>query len=178
QKPEWNMLGDFEGAFNLVHGVDAVGPVGGRDVDGRRAGASPLVVGVQRRVHGVQGNAGGAEPIGDFAHMLLAVGVVEMLAGSEDFDRLGPGLDELVEQARMEPFLYVDVCRYGPQHQYPTAFPLLRPSLAPRRSPVLGSTMMHSPSPQKCSTFSWCPLEPRTFIVSGERRSSTRISSG
>src|SRR5260370_26793792 len=121
--------------------------------------------------------AGGADPVANFADMLLAIGVVEVLACGEDFDRLGSRLDELVEQARMEPFLYIDVCRYRPQHQYPTAFPLLRPSLAPRRSPVFGSTMMHSPSPQKCLTSSLCPLERRAFIVSGERRCSTRISS-
>jgi hypothetical protein len=68
-------------------------------------------------VHGIQRNAGGLEPVGNFADMLLAVGVVEVLAGGEDFDRLGSRFDQLVEQARMEPFLYIDVCRYRPQHQ-------------------------------------------------------------
>jgi len=49
--------------------------------------------------------------------MLLAVGVVEVLAGGEDFNRLGSRLDEFVEQARMESFLYIDVRRYRLQHQ-------------------------------------------------------------
>ena len=66
---------------------------------------------------GIEWNAGGAEPVGNFADMLLAIGVVEVLAGGEDFDRLGSRLDELVEQARMEPFLHIDVCRYRPLHQ-------------------------------------------------------------
>src|SRR4029077_5521039 len=160
-------LGDFQGAFDLVHGIDAAGAVGGGDVDGRRTGAPPLVVGVQRRMDRIERNAGGAEPVGNFADMLLPIGVVKVLARGEDFDRLGSGLDELVEQARMEPFLYIDVCRYRPQHQYTPAFQLLRPSLAPMRSPVFGSTMMRSPSPQKCRMFNLGPLERRTFIVSG-----------
>jgi hypothetical protein len=117
EKAERNVFGNFERAFDLVHGVDAAGAVGGGDVDGRRAGASPLVIGVQRRVHGIQRNAGGLEPVGNFADVLLAIGVVEMLAGGEDFDRLRSRLDEFVEQARMEPFLHIDVCRYRPQHQ-------------------------------------------------------------
>jgi hypothetical protein len=62
-------------------------------------------------------NAGGAEPFGDFADVLLAVGVIEVLARGEDFDGLGSGFDEIVEQARMQPFLYIDVRRYRPQHQ-------------------------------------------------------------
>jgi hypothetical protein len=40
-----------------------------------------------------------------------------MLARGEDFDGLGSGFDEIVEQARMQPFLYIDVRRYRPQHQ-------------------------------------------------------------
>ena len=117
EKAERDVLGDFEGAFDFVHGIDASGAVGGGDVDGRRTGASPLVVGVQRRVDGIEWNAGGAEPVGNFADMLLAIGVIEVLAGGEDFDRLGSPLDQLVKQARMESFLYIDVCRYSPQHQ-------------------------------------------------------------
>ena len=32
QKAERNVLGDFERAFNLVHGIDAAGAVGGGNV--------------------------------------------------------------------------------------------------------------------------------------------------
>ena len=61
QEAKRNLLGDFQRALDFVHGFDAAGAVGRCDVDGRRAGASPLVVGVQRRVHRVQRNAAGRE---------------------------------------------------------------------------------------------------------------------
>src|SRR5208337_4784185 len=94
QKAEWNVLGGFQGAFDLVHGIDAVRPVGRGDIDGRRTSASPLVVGVQRSVHRVEWNASGAEPVGNFADMLLAIGVVKVLAGGKDFNRLRSCLDQ------------------------------------------------------------------------------------
>ena len=117
QKAERNLFGDFQSALDLVHGLDAARAIGRGNVDGRRAGASPLVIGIQGRVHGIERNAGGAEPVGNFADVLLAIGVVEVLAGSKDFDGLGSGLDELVEQARMEPFFYIDVRRDRLEHQ-------------------------------------------------------------
>src|SRR5215469_311387 len=41
---ERDLLGDFEGALDLVHSLDPAGPVGGGDIDRRGAGASPFVV--------------------------------------------------------------------------------------------------------------------------------------
>ena len=68
-------------------------------------------------MHRIQRNARGLEPLCNFADMLLAIRIVEVLAGGEDFDRLRSRLDQLIEQSRMEPFLHIDVCRYRPQHQ-------------------------------------------------------------
>src|ERR1017187_2865575 len=112
EKTKRNKFRDFERALHLVHGLNASGAIGGGDVDGRRTGASPLVIGVQGRMHGVEWNAGGAEPFSNFTNVLLAVGVVEVLAGGEDFDGLGSRLDEFVEQARMQSFLHINVRRY------------------------------------------------------------------
>ena len=117
EKAKGNLLGDFKGALDFVHGIDAAGTIGRGDVDRRRTGAPPVVVGIQRGVHRVQGNAGGAEPVGNFTDMLLAVGVVEVLAGGEDFDGLGSRLDQFVEQARMEAFFDIDVRRDSLLHQ-------------------------------------------------------------
>ncbi len=61
-------------------------------------------------MHRVQGNAVRLEPVGDFTDVLFAIGVVEVLPGGEDFDRLRSGFYELIEQARMEPFLHINVC--------------------------------------------------------------------
>src|ERR1035441_9868007 len=79
-------------------------------------------------------------------------------------------------------------------HQNPTAFPLLRPSLAPRRSPVSGSISMHWESPQYCcfelrrcsggeprlaAVDTLSGLCSRMRIVSGENPTvSSLISSG
>ena len=117
EKTERNVFGDFQGAFDLVHGIDTARAVGGGNVDGRRSGTSPFVIRVQRRVYGIQRNAGGFEPVGNFANVLFAVGIVEVLPSGENLDRLGSCLDKFIEQARMKPFLHVDVCRYRPQHQ-------------------------------------------------------------
>ena len=83
-----NIFGDFKRALDLIHGLDAFGAVGRGNVDGGRTGAAPFVVGVQGRVHGVERNSGGFKPVGDFADVLLAVGVIEVLASGEDFDGL------------------------------------------------------------------------------------------
>ena len=109
QEAKRNLLGDFEGALDFVHGLDAAGAVGGGNVHRRRAGASPFVVGVQRRVHRVQRDAAGPEPVGDLADVLLAVGVVEMLAGGENLDRLRAAAHQAVQQAGMQALFDVHV---------------------------------------------------------------------
>src|SRR5690348_11532733 len=80
--------------------------------------------------------------------MLLAVGVVQMLASRKDLDCLRAAAHQAVQQTGMQPLLHVNVRRHCLEHQYPTAFPLFLPSLAPKRSPVFWSTAMHSPSLQ------------------------------
>ena len=70
QKTKWNLFGNFEGALDFVHGVDAGGTVGRCDVDRRRPGASPLVVGVERRVNRMERNPAAAEPVGNFLDVL------------------------------------------------------------------------------------------------------------
>src|SRR5450432_2932187 len=108
QKAKWNVFGEFDGAFDFVHGFDAASAVDGRDVQRWSAGASPLVIGVERRVDRVERHAAGTEPIGDFLHMLFAIGVVKMLAGGENFDRLRAAAYQAVQQAGMQSLFYVN----------------------------------------------------------------------
>ena len=96
QKMKRRLLCNLQGSLNLVHRGDAIALLDGCDVDRRRAAATPLLVVVHGRVHGVERNAGAAEPVGDLAHV-LAVGVVEVAAGGEDLDCLSATGDELVQ---------------------------------------------------------------------------------
>src|SRR5262245_55133868 len=105
QKPERNLLGDLQRALDLVHGLDATGAIRGSDVERRSSGASPLIVGEKRRVHGVQRNAAAAKPLGNLLDVGFAVGVVEMLARCKNLDRLHTGARESVEDARMQALL-------------------------------------------------------------------------
>src|SRR5947208_16261623 len=89
EKTKWNLFGYLESALDLVHRLDAASPVRGSHIHGGRSGATELVVAIERRVHGVQRNTGRAKPVGEFANVLLAVGVVHVLARGEDFDGLG-----------------------------------------------------------------------------------------
>ena len=56
-------------------------------------------------MHGMQRDAAGFEPVRDFTDMLLAVGVVDVLARAEDLNGLGPAAYQLIEQAGMQPLL-------------------------------------------------------------------------
>ena len=106
QKAERNLLGDFESALDLVHGIDASGAVGGSNVDRRRAGASPLVVGIKRRVDGIQRNAAAVEPVGNFLDVRLAVGIVDVLPCGENLDGLHTAARQPVQNARMQPLFH------------------------------------------------------------------------
>src|SRR4029077_17210827 len=110
------MLRHFYGTFDFVHGLDPGGAISGGDVDRRGTTASPLVVGIQRRVPRMQRYSAGTEPVRDFTECLLAVGVVEVLARAKDFNGLGPAADQLIEQARMQPLLDENVSRNRSQH--------------------------------------------------------------
>ena len=106
QKTERNLLGNFEGALDLVHGIDARGAVGGSDVHRRRTRPAPLVIGVERRVDGVERNPAAAEPVGNFFHVRLAVGVIEMLTRRENLDRLHPAASQPIQDAGMQPLFH------------------------------------------------------------------------
>ena len=62
-----------------------------------------------RRMDGVQRNAAGVEPVGNFAHVLLAVGIVEMLARGKNFDGLRAAAHQSVQQAGVQPLFHVNV---------------------------------------------------------------------
>src|SRR5579864_1706940 len=66
----------------------------------------------------MQWNTAGAEPIGDFANVLFAVGVVQVLPRPENLNRLGPTLDQFIQQAGMQPLFYIHVCRDRLQHVF------------------------------------------------------------
>src|SRR5271157_1502663 len=102
QKLERKLLSDFNGALDLIHGRDAMQLLRRRNVEGRRAAASPFFVRVHGRVQRVDANSGAAEPVADFANVLL-FGVVEVPARSEDLDGFRATSDELVQQAGMQP---------------------------------------------------------------------------
>ena len=97
---EGNLLGGFEGAFDLVHGFNALALGTADEVQGGLGVTAPVdlvLCGEERHVHG--GSDGiGAKPGADLPHR-AAVGVVELVPRGEDFDRLGPGLAQGVEGA-------------------------------------------------------------------------------
>src|SRR5579862_4542251 len=72
---------------------------------------------------GMQRNAAIAKPFGDLPDVLLAVGVVDVLAGGKNLNRLGAATRESVEQAGMQPLLHINICRYRVQHKGSTSMP-------------------------------------------------------
>ena len=110
-----DLLGGFEGALDLVHGVDAAGffgvdaVAGGWDVAGPERGGG--AVDKDGLVQG-GGGAGVAEPGGDIADD-GAVGVVEVVAGGEELDggvaMGGEAAKHRVEQAGVQALLEEDV---------------------------------------------------------------------
>ncbi len=109
QKPERNLLCDFKSTFDLVHGFDTAGSIRRCNIDRRRPGTTPFVVSIERRMNGVQRNSAAPEPVGNFLHMGLAVGVVEVLACGKNLDRLNTRARNPVENARMKPLFYEKV---------------------------------------------------------------------
>ena len=95
-----HVLGHFDGALDLVHGINAALAVFSRDVQRRHIAAAPFVAVVHRRVHRVELRARALEPGGDFEHVLLALRVVEMSAEGEDLDRLRARARQSIQQAR------------------------------------------------------------------------------
>ena len=124
---EGNALGSFEGAFDLVHGVDAARFLRVHDVDSGCAGAAHLPVGEERRVHGVRFEGIGCEPGCQF-HDVLAAGVVKVLARSKELDAAGAGAHSRFKQAGMQPLLQKDMCGKNWQHASTAPAPVLGPA--------------------------------------------------
>jgi hypothetical protein len=47
------------------------------------------------------------KPVGDFADMLFAIGIIQVLARGKNFDGLGPAANKAIQQAGMKTFLYM-----------------------------------------------------------------------
>jgi len=109
-----DLLGGLEGALDLVHGVDAAGFLGVDEVERGGGVAGPVRVGEERLVER-SGDVVGAEPGGEVAED-GAVGVVEVMAGGEEFDGFGAAVVESVEQAGVQALLKEDVGRVAGLH--------------------------------------------------------------
>ena len=111
-----NLLGGLEGALDLVHGVDAAGLFGVDEVERGSGVAGPVRVGEERLVER-GADIIGAEPGSDVAED-GAVGVVEVMAGGEEFDGFRAAFVEGVEQAGVQALLKEDVGRETGLHLY------------------------------------------------------------
>jgi len=120
---EVDVLGGFEGSLDLVHGVDAAGFLRMDEVDGGRAGAAHLAVGVERGMERPGRDLTGGEPCGDFVDM-LAAGVVEVLPRGEDFDRLRAAAGSELKETRVEALLEKQVGREAWQHGFRVSAPV------------------------------------------------------
>ena len=89
------MFCDFNGALDLVHGLDPVALLGIDDVQRLAAGAK-IVAHVDGRVHGVKLNALALEPAADLFHMLFFV-IVEVPTRGKDLNRLRSAAGEAVQ---------------------------------------------------------------------------------
>lgn len=104
---EGDLLGGLDGAFDLVHGVDAAGLFRVDEVERGSDVATPLGVGVERLMER-SGDIVGPEPRSEIADD-GAIGVVEVVAHGEDFDGLCAALVQGVEQAGIQALLKEDV---------------------------------------------------------------------
>ena len=82
---------------------------GAIEAGSRSAGASPFVIGVERRMHRIERDAAALEPLGDFLYVRLAVRVVDMLARSENLDGLHACPNQAVKNARMQPLFHEQI---------------------------------------------------------------------
>ena len=105
-----NLVGRFQRALDLIHGVDAAGLVGVQHIDAGTAGAAHFAVSIQRGVHGKRLQRVRPEPPGQLCY-LFAAGVVEVLARGEDLHRLRAGAIRELKQARMQTMVQKQVSR-------------------------------------------------------------------
>ena len=96
-----DVLGGFQRALDLIHGIDATRFFRVQHVYTGRAGAAHLAIGKKRCVHRERLKRIGAEPLCQLGDV-LAAGVVEVLARGKDFDRLSAGAGGQLEQAGMQ----------------------------------------------------------------------------
>ena len=83
-RAEGDLFGGLDGSLGLVHGFDAVGFVGADEIEVGAGVAAPVRIGEEGLVEAGE-DARVAEPEGEFADG-GAIGVVEVVAGGEDFD--------------------------------------------------------------------------------------------
>src|SRR6185369_3241469 len=102
EKAKRNLLGNFECALDLIHCLDASRSIRGSNIQRRSPGATEFIVGKHRGMNRMKRDGRGTEPVSNFAYMLLAVRVIDVLASSADFNRLRSGAHQSVEQPWME----------------------------------------------------------------------------
>ena len=112
---EWNVLGGFKSALDLVHCVDAARLLRMKHVDAGRAGATHFSIGVERSVHGKGLKRIGAEPCAEFGHV-LAAGVVKMLAGGKDLNSLSARTGGQFQESRMQALIEENMCGEDAEH--------------------------------------------------------------
>lgn len=111
-----DLLGGFEGALDFVHGVNAAGFFDVDEVERGSDVAAPLRACFKEWLMDGGAGAVGAKPLGDLFDG-GAVGVVEVVPGSEDFDAFGPGAFERVEMAGVKPLMQKHVGGNSPFHR-------------------------------------------------------------
>ena len=107
---EWDVLGGFKRAFDFVHGINAASLFRVQDIYSGSAGAAHLAVGIKRGVHGEGLKRVGTEPLSQLGHM-LAAGVVKVLAGGKDLDRLRAGTTGKLKQAWVQAMVQKEMSR-------------------------------------------------------------------
>jgi hypothetical protein len=112
-----DVFGGFEGALDLVHGIDAARFFRMDEVDGRCPGAAHFAVGPERRVHRPGLERIGGEPGSEFGDV-LAAGVVEVLPCCEKFYALSAGAGGGFEDSGVQPLFQKEVGGQDGQHAW------------------------------------------------------------